>query len=243
SITDPEVRMLGAEAIFKEATSLGVLVDSNGLEASRDFRRDQLRDMVDAIDDLFLGDRGLLGSQAVPKSTLKGKLFELDWVMDAFMFNFLRDDYDTQVIMSSVRGDRPMGGRPALNRGSDITIRNFKNWTEYFVQLKASDQQKGKPYHPLIEVAYEQNFQDMSPGRLINKIRAYRAFIDSGFDPALADEARRFILPTVVEILGKERTPSDSYDRLADIHGIAPIRKRIGRPEQITLKVPARKPS
>src|SRR3989344_1795460 len=139
--------------------------------------------------------------------TIRGSLHEVLWYVDCIVLKHMYPEKysDINIVPASSYANRPEIGRPEHNRAYDFYIRTTKdNGQEIFsnfVQLKSSPPSVDKPgtnkkYHPLVEVLYEQNFMDVNPSRLQNKINNYKKIVERGFTDDDREQLEKYILPT-----------------------------------------------
>lgn len=166
---------------------------------------------------------GLLKKDKFTKE-IQGKLHELVWLLDALMFLRIKGDHSINVFPTVSFQDRPIIGKPDVNRGFDFFMYNLPSENHRFVQLKSIPNPRSKKsYHPLISTYYEQNFQDVNPGRLHLKMEAYRKLIAAGFhgDERDTKRAMDYILPSVQEALGDFiQNPEGAYQRMEELYQI-----------------------
>ena len=219
-IKDPETLMIGLDAHWKLLADLMQGREGDEVSIQKILKKKLLQSMISDLRTVFLTDRSPLKNKDVPKSLLKGKLMEYVWLLDSHVFLAAEEDFITMVFPTNYYVDMPHLGHPVLKRGADIQIRNIDRSIDYYVQLKSSHAQSGRPYHPAITVVCEDNFQDINPGRLFKKLEAYQKFVDSDFSTEDGNAARKYILPSVAETLNLRETNKHIVAELAKIHGI-----------------------
>jgi hypothetical protein len=165
----------------------------------------------------------------VLKGADKGELHELLFLLDT---NYLFSTGDSESrawygIASTDRHDAPKIGYPSKKRGLDFLFSN--NIRARLVQLKSSTQDTSE-YHPWILKIEEENFQEVDKRRLAAKVAAYKAWVDSDFDPALQARVDKYLLPsakqTYDKIIEEGRMPESQ--RIIEVfgHGLTRAEKR-----------------
>lgn len=189
---------IGLKTLWKDLPqSLASQVSGNGnapLKNMEIYQNTLLR-MVDSLDRAFIENGGLVHFKNENLPRTKGLVHELMWTLDFIMQSAVRDhNYGTMV---PVPTNSPEDwGLPGLaeRRGFDVRVLKFvgeKAVTCARVQLKAGAV-IGKRYNEDISVAGEKEhggFKDLQLGFLINKLKAYREVIASGFEDSPENNA------------------------------------------------------
>jgi len=196
--TDPEARLH-----FLQATNQYIAIvmadeyyrfGENGFKPVRD---EILSFFIESVRKQFLSEHGA-SSTGLPKGELKGTLHETLWLLDMMMLREI-DQLDYYVFPSLTQQDRPLIGRPKLNRGFDFMLIEPNDGTELAFQLKSSAKRRHGHYHPMISVLVEENFVDIDPRRLNRKLLNYSKAIKAGFTGDEALTARQYLLPTAIQ--------------------------------------------
>lgn len=219
---DPRITLLALE----EAIKFIARIDNQDLKEDRDVqvegRSKNLMMMIGLLQEIFLDPTNLLTNESLPKSRKKGKLYELIWLLDAFMLLTSKGDFDTTPVPAMEHEDMPEIGYPSLRRSADVILRNPKKGIELRVQLKAYANKDKAPYFPSIRIASDPDFKEADPksGRLVKKLEFYKKYIELGFDPNLEPEFRKYVLPSVLENLDSGLPETNELLEMAGVYDL-----------------------
>lgn len=202
-IQNQELQLLGLNALcaYESINYASRLTSHRSFEDTRITRKRLIHNLIVGIEKVFFSPINPLKEQRVDPQ-IRGQLHETIWFLDAIVYLTLLNNASTKVIPSVGSEDRPIIGYPHFNRGFDVRISDTTLGVIKLIQLKSIPQPRfQKKYHPNINTVYEKNFLDINPGRLRNKLAAYKKYIESDFNKNGNNEILKYLLPSVPETL------------------------------------------
>ncbi len=223
---DIDTRTLGLDALW--INSGNNLFEQLGNSPDKKAQREtQLLAMINALEDVFIKKDKILHSGG--QNQVRGQLHELVWYLDALMLLESRNNTSTKVFPSNTYQDRPIINHPDLNRAFDFRV-SYPNGSA-LVQLKSRPQPRSnKPYHPLVVPVHEQNFLDINPSRLHNKLQKYREIVANHFENSSAD-LKKYVLPSVYNVLDNPAYRKDTLEVVKSLYegGNKPVPRLLNR--------------